>query len=164
MATDPEAWTTFAAALVAASSALAGLIFVALSINVERIIALAGLTTLALEGIVVLTMILLASIVVLVPGQSAPTLALELAVIGLGHVVIIGALLRLTLRVALAEFQARRILMATLNGLPGLLILVAGIGLASASLGGLYWLVPATILGLVAGIANAWVLLVEIKR
>ena len=35
---------------------------------------------------------------------------------------------------------------------------VAGAG------GGLYWLVPATVLAILAGLVNTWVLLVEIMR
>lgn len=42
--------------------------------------------------------------------------------------------------------------------------LVAGISLAAHAGGGLYWLVPTTILGVTGAVYNAWVLLVEIVR
>jgi hypothetical protein len=42
--------------------------------------------------------------------------------------------------------------------------LLAGISLAAHWGGGLYWLVPATILGIAGAVYNAWVLLVEIVR
>ena len=42
--------------------------------------------------------------------------------------------------------------------------LLAGISLAAHWGGGLYWLVPATILGIGGAVYNAWVLLVEIVR
>ncbi len=45
--------------------------------------------------------------------------------------------------------------------LPGLL---GGISLAAHWGGGLYWLVPATLLGVAGAVYSAWVLLVEILR
>jgi hypothetical protein len=53
MALDPTAWTNVGAAIVAAAAALAGLIFVALSINLDRIPQLGGVADLALQGVVV---------------------------------------------------------------------------------------------------------------
>jgi hypothetical protein len=41
---------------------------------------------------------------------------------------------------------------------------VAGIGLLTESIGGLYWLPAAVAVGLLGGRSNAWVLLVEILR
>ena len=39
-----------------------------------------------------------------------------------------------------------------------------GVGLLTESLGGLYWLPAAVAVGLLGGLTNAWVLLVEILR
>ncbi len=44
------------------------------------------------------------------------------------------------------------------------LILIAGTSLVAQSGGGLYWLAPAVLLAILAGLGNAWVLLVEILR
>lgn len=164
MATDPAAWTEFAAAIVAATSALAGLIFVALSINLERILHLPGISDVALEGVMALTVVLTASIVVLTPGLSPGALAAGLVLIGLIEIAAIGWLLRRTLVVALVEFRMKRIQMALVSGTPGVLFVVGGLALAAQNVWGLYWLVPASIAGIVAGLVNAWVLLVEIKR
>ncbi|HSK61321.1 MAG TPA: hypothetical protein VK935_19950 [Actinomycetospora sp.] len=46
----------------------------------------------------------------------------------------------------------------------GLAPVLAGIGLLTESLGGLYWLPAAVAVGLLGGLSNAWVLLVEILR
>lgn len=164
MATDPGAWTEFAAAMVAASSALAGLIFVALSINLDRILNLPGISDVALEGVIALTTVLIASIVVLAPGQPAGTLATGLIVIGIVELAVIWWLLRRTLTVADVKFRTKRVQMALLCGLPGVLFVISGLLLATGNAWSLYWLVPATIAGIVAGVVNAWVLLIEIKR
>ena len=41
---------------------------------------------------------------------------------------------------------------------------IAGISLAAERGGGLYWLAPTALLGIVGAVYNAWVLLVEIVR
>ena len=46
----------------------------------------------------------------------------------------------------------------------GVCIIVAGVSEVAGAGGGLYWLVPATVLAIVAGLVNTWVLLVEIMR
>ena len=150
--------------MVAASSALAGLIFVALSINLDRILTLPGISDVALEGVIALTVVLIASIVVLAPGQPAGTLSAGLILIGLVELVVIAWLLRRTLAVAESQFRMKRIQMALVSGLPGVLFAVSGAALAAGNAWGLYWLVPASIAGIVAGVVNAWVLLIEIKR
>ncbi len=45
-----------------------------------------------------------------------------------------------------------------------ILFCIAGISMATGTLGGLYWLAPGIILSITAGVSNAWVLLVEILR
>jgi hypothetical protein len=44
------------------------------------------------------------------------------------------------------------------------LLLVGGTSFAAGSFGGLYWVFAAVVVGLAAGVVNAWVLLVEINR
>ena len=43
-------------------------------------------------------------------------------------------------------------------------LVVAGSTLLAQSAGGPYWLVPAALVAIVAGLANTWVLLIEILR
>ena len=43
-------------------------------------------------------------------------------------------------------------------------VIVAGASLVAQAGGGLYWLVPATVFMIVAGLVNTWVLLIEILR
>ena len=46
----------------------------------------------------------------------------------------------------------------------GACVIVAGVSEVAGAGGGLYWLVPATVLAILAGLVNTWVLLVEIMR
>ena len=65
-----------------AAAALAGLLFVAVSINPERILEYPGLPERALETLLLLIGVLLASIIGLAPGQSRTALGVELLIEG----------------------------------------------------------------------------------
>ncbi|HEV2727829.1 MAG TPA: hypothetical protein VGV34_06015, partial [Solirubrobacterales bacterium] len=80
---DPSEWSDLFVATAGASAALAGLLFVAVSVNVDRILAVKGLPERGLETIVLLVGVLLVSIVALIPGQGEVALGLELVALGL---------------------------------------------------------------------------------
>ena len=65
-----SAWENFFVAEVGASAVLAGLVFVGLSINLDKIIAGSGLPGCALEALVAMMAVLVVSSLLLVPGQS----------------------------------------------------------------------------------------------
>jgi hypothetical protein len=70
-------------AVAGASAALAGLLFVALSINLERILKGRGLPGRAGEAIILLLTVLVVCTFGLVPGQSPRVLGAELLGFGL---------------------------------------------------------------------------------
>ena len=76
-----EGWGELFLADAGASAALAGLLFVAVSINLDRIIALRGLPGAALGAIALLVAVLLVSTFGLVPGQPRWLLAGEVLVV-----------------------------------------------------------------------------------
>jgi hypothetical protein len=84
-------WESLFLAEAGASAALAGLLFVALSINLERILKGAGLPGRAGEAIVLLLTVLVVSTWVLVPGQSPTVLGAELLGSGLFALLILVA-------------------------------------------------------------------------
>ena len=107
---------------------------------------------------------LFVAIFVLVPGQSSSALAAELLFVafatGAAH-----------LRVALQserspEEPAGLWVISRLLPAAGITVClgVAGGTLLALGGGGLYWLVPGTVIAILFGIVNAWVLLVEILR
>src|SRR6202000_238527 len=67
VAYDPTEWHDLFVAVAGASAALLGLLFVAVSINLERILAYKGLPERALETLLLLLGVLLISIVGLMP-------------------------------------------------------------------------------------------------
>jgi len=160
---DPSEWSNLFVATAGASAALAGLVFVAVSINIQRILEFPGLPERALETILLLMAVLLVSIVGLVPGQSDAALGIELLAIGL---VIGGSIVRLPVtRSDLADEPRVRLWSRWAVRLAAMgPLLVAGATLLAESGGGLYWLVAGIVFAIAGAIANAWVLLVEILR
>jgi len=160
---DPSEWTDFFVAAAGASAALAGLVFVAVSINVDRILKYAGLPERGLETVLLLMTVLLVSLFGLVPGQSPRALGVELFVLA-GCVG--GAVLRLptirsddkggTFAWQLARWGVR--------GAALIPFLVGALSLVAESGGGLYWIVAGMIFATTGAVTNAWVLLVEILR
>jgi hypothetical protein len=161
---DADVWAGFAGAVVSAAAALAGLLFVSISINIRHILAGRGISGRAAHALILLTTPLVLSLAVLVPGQSDTALGVELlviaAVVGTG----LGWLSRPSRRTAEQPLFSWIISTAlptvALTASP----LLAGVGLMTVSLGGLFWYPAAVVLGLLGGLLNAWVLLVEILR
>ncbi len=157
-------WESLFVAEAGASAALAGLLFVAISINLERILQGAGLPGRAGEAMVLVVAVLGVSTLVLVPGQSPTALGAELLGIGL---IAVSSLVVIHVRAVRGRVGpswgvlAGRIVLAQLAVLP---LLVAGVSLLLGAGGGLYWLVPGVLLCLVVAVLDAWVLLIEILR
>jgi hypothetical protein len=160
---DPSEWSDLFVATAGASAALAGLVFVAVSINIERILEFPGLPERALETILLLIAVLLVSIVGLIPGQSHVALGLELLVVSLA---IGGLIVRLpTIRSdPKAERQGWLWSRWGIRIAAAVPLVVAAISLLTESGGGLYWLATGIAFAVTGAIANAWVLLVEILR
>jgi modulator of FtsH protease len=160
---DPSAWTDLFVATAGATAALAGLLFVAVSINLDRIIGEAGLPDRALETVLMLVGVLVISIIGLIPGQSAGVLGLELLVVSI-------ALTFQIIRMPLVREKSGPQVRAWLIGrwairIAALAPLVVGAaGLITSDGGGLYWIVAGIVFAIVGAVANAWVLLVEILR
>jgi modulator of FtsH protease len=161
---DPSEWHDLFIASAGASAALLGLLFVAVSINLERILKYPGLPGRALEAMMQLTCILLVSFAGLVPGQSHVALGLELLLI---TAVIAGIVARQPVLVADAsgrEPTSWKLTRWTVRLASLVTIAIAGLTLLAESGGGLYWLAAGIALATVAAIAGAWVLLIEILR
>lgn len=159
---DPSQWSDLFVATAGASAALAGLLFVAVSVNVDRILSVKGLPERGLETIVLLVGVLLVSIAGLIPAQSEVALGLELVLIGVVLGVFIGRLPTVSeFAPATSGWIFARWLMRALATVP---LLLGGLTVVAEAGGGLYWIAAGIAFAIVAAVANAWVLLVEILR
>jgi len=161
----PEEWKDLFVAVAGASAALAGLLFVAVSINVERIVKYEGLPEGGIEALAMLLVPLVVSIAGLLPGQSHVAFGIELLAIA---AILIGVMLRIPVAGHFpegVEMPPRYVFNRQIVRLSGTVLLAIG-ALAElfAVAGGLYWVGGAIVALTLGAVVNAWVLLVEILR
>jgi hypothetical protein len=155
-----ESWTVFLSVAAGVAATLTGLIFVAVSINLSRILEVPRIANRAAESILQMFGALLISMCALVPGLSSLVLGVEVALIGL----MLWMLVTILQYRSFAREFPRPFISIALAQIATILFCFAGISMATGTLGGLYWLAPGIILSMTAGVSNAWVLLVEILR
>jgi hypothetical protein len=162
-------WHDFFLAQAGAAGVLTGLVFVGVSINLQKIVSNPsfGLAGRAAEALILLVAVLMASVLVLVPAQGLGVLGAEVLVVGLaawGWIVVI-QLPRLrewgTMRADLRGPFVARVVLGQVATLP---LVIAGVVVLSVGRGGLYWLMAGTVFSILAALFEAWVLLVEINR
>jgi hypothetical protein len=156
-------WANFFVAEVGASAALTGLVVVAISINLSRILAYAYLPGRAAEALILLAGVMLLTSLALVPHQPTELLGTETLAIGL-VMFAAPAVIQLRSRGSDAMSPSRKLIRTCLTAAPSLLIVLAGVVLACGSSAGLYWIAAGVVLSLVTGILTTWVLLIEILR
>ena len=164
-----NAWHDFFLAQAGAAGVLTGLVFVGVSINLQKILSEpgSGLPGRAAEALILLVAVLAASLLLLVPGQGRVMVGAEVLVVGLaawGWILVIQlALLRRwqTMRPDLRVSFVVRVAMGQIATIP---TIVAGIAVLAGGLGGLYWLVVGMTFSILAALFEAWVLLIEINR
>jgi hypothetical protein len=158
----PVGWHDFFVGSMGASAALTGLLFVAISINLEQILKYPNLPGRAAGSLGVLVSALVVACCGLVPGQSQVALGTEIAVAG-GIVMVQAVWVTARKQMEGDTYTWRIERMVTLL-LPGALFLAGGLSLVADGGGGLYWVFAGTAMAFVVSAVNAWVLLVEVLR
>jgi modulator of FtsH protease len=159
-----EEWQTFFAAQVGASAALTGLVFVALSINLQRIMQARSLIGRAAEAVILLVAPVIIGLAMLAPYDSVRTTGALTGIAALGFWVFVVVILfrggeSAGNRPGLERMA--RVGLAQASLVPP--IVGAGIMLGGSTAGaGLVAL--GVVVSICAGILDAWVLLVEILR
>jgi hypothetical protein len=157
-----EAWSDFLVAAAGASAALAGLVFIGVSINLTRILAFPGLPARAGQTIVVLANALAVSLAVLGPMDSRVGTGVEVLLLGLvGWVAVIVIQARSGEDDTTRAHRRSAMVMLQIATIP---FLVSGASMLVEWGGGLYWMQAGLILSMIVGLGNGWVLLVEILR
>lgn len=158
------AWEGFAVALAGAAAVLAGLLFVAVSLNMERILRIRTLPGRAGESVILFVGVLVECAYLLIPSQPDTALGIELILTG---AFIAGVLLAIVIpatRIATRiprSWHVTRYVLVLGSTVP---VVLAGLAVLGALPGGLNWLAFAVLFALCAATSNAWVLLVEVVR
>lgn len=155
-------WHDFFVAQAGVAGALIGLLFVAVSINLTRILAYPHLPTRAAETLVLFFIVLVVAAIVLVPGQSTSAIGGEILVTGVvAWLLEVASLVRTRESDRVYEKRIRRVL---LNQLPPMPFIATGVAQLAGHPEAAIWMLPGTLLCFVAGVFGAWVLLIEIQR
>jgi hypothetical protein len=157
-------WSSFFSAEVSAAATLAGLVTVAISINLSRILEVDHLPARAAEALVVLIIPLAICSFALFPGLSERTLgslAFVFGCVSLG----LGGRNQWKWRTAIGSVEIERQIIGGLARLVATLpIIIGGALLLLQAPAGVGWLASGVVITLITSVLNAWVLLVEIIR
>ena len=164
-----NAWHDFFLAQAGAAGVLTGLVFVGVSINLQKILSdpSSGLTGRAVEALILLVAVLVASVLGLVPGQGVGMLGAEVLVVGLaawGWIVAIHLPRVREWGTMRADLRVSFVVRVVVGQVATLALAIAGVAVLRVGPGGLYWLMAGTIFSILAALFEAWVLLVEINR
>jgi len=158
-----DEWSELFVATAGASAALAGLIIVAMSVNIETIVAAPSLPARAGATIASLILVVVVTIAGLIP---------DIGSVGLGWVALVFSLVATgfgvdaTVRVIRAPGQpplagpikGAVVIVPLLAFVIGAVIMIVGID------AGIYFVAAGILLVFVSSVVNAWVLLVEVRR
>ena len=155
-----EQWSDFFVAAAGAAAGLAGLIIVAMSVNIETIVKIPSMPSRAGSTIANLVLVVVASIAGLMAA---------LPVTAFGIIVLVGALACLALGIDSTVQIVRKtgpsgLVRGAVGVLPGIALAVGAALLIAGLESGRYWVSAGILLAFVGSVLNAWVLLVEIRR
>lgn len=153
-------WSDFALIMGGASGALTGLLFVAVSLNRDRIAGHRALRGQAGQTLVLFVLPLLLSLLLVLPGASAAALGAGLLVLAAvaGAVLVLIGPEKTPAGPGAQERLARLLDQVSPNLVVVVLTLVAGC-LQLAGADGLYWVGASSVLSLLGGVVNAWLFL-----
>ncbi|MFB2599079.1 hypothetical protein ACEXQE_14905 [Herbiconiux sp. P17] len=163
-ATDLESWQTFASASAGTAGALAGLIIVAISVNVKQILAGSALPARAGSTIAAIAVILVSALAMIIPGQSLDKLGIVVLLFGAVALAFQADAAVRMLRSHDGPSLSRTIptIVLHVGQLSG--VLIGSILLISGNADGLFHIAWGFIAIFIVSILNAWVLMVEILR
>jgi modulator of FtsH protease len=159
-----EPWTDLYLGMLGAGAALTGLLVVAISVNLDKILSTGGVAERGLQTMIILLGLILLSLHALIP-QSMDSFAQQTVVFGVIQTgFILWAEIRRRRLAAPGSDHKGSYFAAFWTFLPGILVVAGGASMLAESGGGLYWLAASLNVTMIAFFVNAWVLLVEILR
>lgn len=157
-------WHDFFAAAAGAGAALAGLIIVAVSGDVDRVIKIPGMASRAGVAIALLVMVTLIALAGLIPTISEWGYGVLAAAVGLCAVVLASLSLGHLVALRSGGSMRRAVTKGSVGLVPALCVAVGGALLASGLAAGMLWIAAGSLLAVVAAVLATWVILIEIRR
>jgi len=157
-------WHDFFVAQAGASAALAGLIFVAISISLDELVKYPHLLTRAAVALCLLVSVLVISSLLLAPNQSPRTAGIEILGVSAVTWLMTTLLSAGAIRSAPAPYRRFSQIALALVQIATIPLLLAGIVVIAEGTVGLGWLVAGFVASFIVALADGWVLLVETHR
>jgi hypothetical protein len=159
------AWSSFFQGELGAAAALAGLLFVSVSVNHTKILELGRMADRGLEALAILFLIIVVTSLPLIPGQPLRVLGVEIFILSVVALVATVLLQRTYMRHVEQPYRRGSMKMVATSRLAVTTIALAGLVLLwRGDEVGLFVLPWGILLSFFAAGASAWVLLIEINR
>lgn len=165
-----EDWSEFFVAAAGASAALAGLIIVAMSVSIERLIEIPGMTSRAASAISLLVAGTLISLAGLIPHQGPVAFGVEALVLGLASLAFtVDSLVRLIrasrlVRESRPQAFGEAIVKGSIGVVPSLLFVAGAVMIMAGLEAGLGLVAAGVLASFAVAVIDGWVMLVEIRR
>ena len=159
-----DGWNDLFAATAGASATLAGLMFVGLSINLDKLVKMPGVLLRAAASLALLTSMLGLSILLLIPDQSVRNAGIEVLGVAIASACIVGILSFRSIRSTHPQYRGNAIALTGLRLFALAPLTASGVLMIADHANGTDLLVPGMLMTFIVTIVDAWVILVEIAR
>jgi modulator of FtsH protease len=159
-----NSWSDLFVATAGASATLAGLIFVGLSINLDKLVKMPGVLLRAAASLALLTSILGLSILLLIPDQTVRNAGIEVLGVAIASACIVGILSLRSIRSTHPQYRGNAVALTGLRLFALAPLAVSGVLMTAGHANGTDLLVPGMLMTFIVTIVDAWVILVEIAR
>ena len=157
-------WENFFIAEVGAAAAWGGLLFVSISLNLTKILAIDGLPDRAGQSLLLILAVLVLASLMLMPNQPLTLVGVEILVVSVVTFAF-GTLFAVRAKRAVpAEYRGNFIWNIVAFEVAMIPCIIGGGTVLAGSTLGLYWLAAGICISFVKATSEAWVLLVEINR
>ncbi|MBF4518756.1 hypothetical protein IRZ71_20570 [Flavobacterium sp. ANB] len=156
--------SNFYNASASASAALTGLIFIGISINLEKILQHSSLPTRASFSLLLLISILIFSLILLIPKQTPKLIGFLFTFLGF---ILWAIITKADLKIHIEtnpEYKRLFLMNLFFDQLAVLPYIIGGIYILFLGQTGLYFIAFAFIVSFIKSVSDAWVLLIEILR
>ncbi len=159
-----DEWNTLFMTSAGASATLAGLLFVGISINLEKLVRMPGALLRAAASLALLTSMLGLSILLLIPAQSVRNAGIEVLGVSIAAGCIVGLLSVRSIRRTDAHYRGNANALTALRMSALIPLALSGLLMIAHHPNGTDLLVPGILMTFIVVIVDAWVVLVEIVR
>lgn len=159
-----DGWNDLFVATAGASATLAGLMFVGLSINLDKLVKMPGVLLRAAASLALLTSALGLSILLLIPDQSVRNAGIEILGVAIASAAIVGLLSLRSIRRTTAQYRGNALALTGLRVFALVPLAISGALMIADHPNGTDLLVPGILMTFIVTIVDAWVILIEIVR